>query len=241
MSRLFPDRVFVALAPSRLTVERRRGGLGRAGVETQHLACDPRPGSQSWQGALAALSAIELPPCRVTLELSNHFVRYALVPWSGALATPAEEEAYVRHHFGMIHGERAKAWAVRATGAAPGAPRLASAVDRALLEAISAIFKGRRGVTLASIQPQLMGRFNAWRDAVPPSGAWVVMAEPDRACIALHGRAGWRSVQNAKGSWRGLLERERYRVDGDIPDVVLLAGASAPAGDGAWKFRAMAQ
>jgi len=229
VSRLFPDSVVVGLAPSQITLGRRSA-----------LACDPALGSEPWHGAVAALHSAPLANCRITVELSSHFVRYAVVPWSNALATAQEEEAYARHHFAKIHGERAKHWVVRASEAARGAPRLASAVDRGLLEQLRAAVKGKPRARLVSIQPQLMSRFNAWRQVIPPQGAWVVLAEPDRACVALHDRAGWRSVQNARGDWRALLDRERARADADAPDVVLLGGASAPAGDGAWRFREMA-
>lgn len=228
MSRLFSDAVLVGLAPAHITIAGKRVG-----------ACEPEPGSPPWQGAVAALAAAPLANCRVSVELSSRFVRYVLVPWSSALATDAEEEAYVRHHFARIHGERAKEWAVRSSEAARGAPRLASAVDRALLDQIRAAVAGKPGAKLVSIRPQLMSRFNAWRRAVPAQGAWVVLAEPDRACIALHGSRGWRSVQNAKGDWRALLERERLRIEGEIPGLVLLGGAPVPAGHGPWRFRGM--
>ena len=68
------------------------------------------------------------------------------------------------------------------------------------------------------------------------AGAWLVLAEPERACLALHGDTGWRSVQNAKGEWLTLLERERFRVH-DVPSLVLLAGARAPSDAGTWQFR----
>jgi hypothetical protein len=220
------ESLTVAFAPAELTV---RG---------ERIACDPAYGSEPWQGALERLKQTDLGSGRVTVELSSHFVRYALVPWSEALATPAEEEVYVRHHFAKIHGERAKGWTVRSTEAAPGEPRLASAVDAALIASLKEAFKGKKA-KLVSIQPALMGRFNAWRREVPRSGAWLVLAEPERACIALHDARGWRAVQNTKGEWRAALERERHRAEGEVPRLVLLGGAAAPAADAVWQFRAM--
>jgi len=227
VSRLFPERLSIELAPDALTV----GG--------KRIACDPRHGAERWHGALAALGELPLGKCRVAVELSNHFVRYALIPWSDALASAAEEEAYVRHHFAKIHGERAKSWAVRASAAPAGAPRLASAVDAGLIEAIKKSFAGKKA-KLVSIQPALMSRYNACRNALPAQGAWLVVAEADRACVALHGARAWRTVQNAKGDWRTLLERERHRVEGEIPELVLLAGAPAPAAEAGWTFQAIA-
>ena len=225
-SSLFPESLTVGFAPAELVV---RG---------EKLRCDPDYGAEAWHGALERLKGLDLGNARVTIELSSHLVRYALVPWSDALATPAEEEVYVRHHFARIHGEKAKAWAVRATEAPPGAPRLASAVDASLIASLKDAFRGKKA-TLVSIQPALMRRFNAARKSVPKDGAWLVIAEPERACIALHGGSHWRAVQNTKGEWRAALERERHRVEGEVPSLVLLAGVAVPSNDDAFRFQAL--
>ena len=225
MSRLFPERLIVRLSP------------GKVLVGDKPVGCDPSLGSEPWQGAVAVLKSLEWTrPCRVTVVLSNHFVRYAVVPWSTGLSSPAEEEAYLRHHFGRIHGERAKAWSLRASEAPADSPRLASAVDTALIEALKSVFPNSGNAKLVSVQPELMEAANRWRDAIPAGGAWLVLAEPERACLALHGDKGWRSVQNAKGEWLTLLERERFRQP-EVPSVVLLAGARAPREAGSWQFR----
>ena len=241
MSRLFPDRLLLELAPASITLARLRGPLHKQRMEKRSLACDPAYGNEPWQGAIAALKSLEFKePCKVTLVLSSQFVRYAVVPWSGALATAAEEDAYLRHYFVKIHGERAKTWVLRASEGAAGAARLASAIDAALLEEIRNSFPRGGKAKLSSVQPQLMSRFNQHRKSVPAGGAWLVIAEPDRACVALHVGGGWRSVQSGKGPWLDLLERERFRVhagDGELPNVVLITGAPAPSPQGAWQFR----
>jgi len=230
---LFPERVRVRLAPAEVLA----GG--------RSIACDPAFGAEPWQGAVAALKSLEwTEPCRVTVVLSNHFVRYAVIPWSDGLVTPAEEQAYLRHHFGKIHGERAKSWTPRASEDRRGVPRLASAIDTALLEELKNAFPKDGKAQLASVQPELMEAANRWRDAIPPGGAWLVLAEPERACLAMHREGGWRSVQNAKGDWLTLLDRERYRLhgtDGEVPELVLLAGASAPQESDGWQFRELAE
>ena len=85
-----------------------------------------------------------------------------------------------------------------------------------------------------------MAAFNRWRRAIPAGGAWLVLADEDRACVALHGGASWRAVHNGKGDWLALLDRERHRVEGDVPSTVLVAGARAPANQGTWQFRELA-
>jgi hypothetical protein len=226
---LFPDKVNVVLGPSEVS------------IGAKNIGCDAGFGSEPWQGALAALASHAFEaPCRLTVVLANAFVRYAVVPWSEGLDTPEEEDAYVRHHFAKVYGERAREWELRASETAPGAPRLASAVDRRLIEELKALFPKSGKAKLASVQPQLMRAFNECRGSIPAGGAWLVLAEPERACIALHGRAGWAGVVNGKGAWQELLDRERYRLAEETPDVVLLAGARAPESPAHWKFRELA-
>jgi hypothetical protein len=215
VSRLFPERVTAGLAPAAVTV----------GART--IDCDPAFGAAPWDGAIAALRAIEWKErCRVSVVLSNHFVRYALVPWNEALGDPAEEEAYVRHHFARIHGERAKSWALRWSTERAGAPRLASAIDRALLDAVKQSCGAGGKARLVSIQPALMAAANAARRAVPASGAWLVCGDAERACVALHAQGAWRSVQNAKGAWLTALEREWLRHAPNAPRLALLVGSA---------------
>lgn len=177
---------------------------------------------------------------RVSVVLSNHFVRYALVPWSAELSGDAEEEAYVRHHFVRVYGDRAKAWSFRASPAPGAAPRLASAIDANLLAALRSAFAKKRA-KLVSVQPALMAVFNRARSAIPASGAWLVMAEPDRACIALHSGGRWQAVSNGRGEWLPLLERERHRIGGAAPDLVLFHTTGPAANDApGWKVKALA-
>jgi hypothetical protein len=226
VSRLFPERLRIGLAPAEISLDGKR------------LACDPGLGREPWQGAVQALKGQSLRAGNVTVVLSNHFVRYALVPWSDALAGPAEEEAYLRHHFARIHGERAKSWLLRSSDDAPGAPRLCSAIDRDLLEELRACFPKRGKARLVSVQPQLMAVFNRSRGAIPRSGAWLMLVEADRACAALHAKGRWQSVQNARGEWLALLERERHRAAGAVPDLVLLhADPAFPADAPGWKLQ----
>jgi len=135
----------------------------------------------------------------------------------------------VRHHFARIHGERAKAWALRWSD--NGDTRLASAIDHALLDGLKQALP-----RLGSVQPYLMEAINRCRAAVPKSGAWLALVEEERACIALHADGRWRSVQNARGAWLDILERERHRAAGEAPQLALLAGADAEPAPG-WTFR----
>lgn len=230
MPRFFPERLRIGLAPHEVSLVLERGLLKKAKVKDDVVPCDGGFGARPWDGALAVLAACDAAQLPAAVVLSNHFVRYAVVPWSDALDGEAEEEAYVRHHFAKVHGERAGAWALRWTG--HGESRLASAIDRALLEALKQALP-----RLVSVQPYLMAAVNQCRTSIPKSGAWLTLVEADRACIALHAGGRWRSVQNAKGAWLDLLDRERHRVHGEAPQLALLAGARVEGEASGWTFR----
>ena len=100
MSRLWPERAVLTLSPAQASVGDAEALAGRArGVRRSKVA--------------ALRGRVD-----VTVVLSNHFVRYAVLPAQDGAATPEEELALARFQFAKIHGERAKGWEVRVCEAA---------------------------------------------------------------------------------------------------------------------------
>ena len=157
----------------------------------------------------------------VTLILSNHFARYTIVQPQND-ATPEEELALARFQFAKIHGERAKAWEVRLSRAGSG-PCLACAIDASLLERLKACFPKGGKARLVSVQPALMAAYNRARGRIPREGAWLLLIEAGRACLARLAAQGWASVHHvAESDWQHTIERERSRAGGQsLPELVL--------------------
>lgn len=196
MSPLWPERLTVALEP--LAPE------------------EPQP----WQGALEDLArriAGLRKRVHVTVVLSNHFVRYAVLPEQDGAATPEEELALARFHLAKIHGERVKGWEVRVS------ERLACAIDAGLLQGLKNCFSKNEKSRLVSVQPRLMAAYNGARRRIPREGAWLVLAERGRTCLARVAARGWASVHNGRETdAEALLERERSRALGEpLPSLVL--------------------
>jgi hypothetical protein len=196
-NRWWPERVLITLSPAGDCVGDR----------------------EPWRGALEALKRkVSTLKNRtdVSVVLSNHFARYALVPPADG-ATADEELALARFHFARIHGERAKSWEVRLSGG------IACAIDTQLLSELKEIFSKQKKIKLVSVQPYLMHAYNQWRPRIPRAGAWLVLAEPERVCLARLSAQGWASVHNGRETdWEQLLERERNRASGEpLPALVL--------------------
>lgn len=244
-----PDQV--ALLP----LSRRLGlrGLRRTIDEPHIVSCDCASGVPPWRAALHALETT-LPgfangKIAATVILSNHFLRYAMVPWRAELADAEEDLSYARHCFAKVYGQASQQWELRLSQGVPEAPRLASAVDAELLDALKGVFDGSR-VDLFSIQPHLMAAFNGFRGRMRQRSAWFALLEPGNLCLTLlhHGR--WMRVRSLRigSDWREdllqILEREAYLADyPEVPNEVYLWGAepSDPAllEVGPWQFHVL--
>jgi hypothetical protein len=252
LKRTLRDRILIAFAPDSLSLVRLQGVFRPRVSEKRTLACDPALGPEPWRGAVAALSqlaeGIRDANAIVTVVLSNHFARYAMIPWSAGLSNAEEETAFVRYCFAKVHGERSKDWDLRLSRAPTGSARIASAVDSALVQAIRASFPAGAKARLASVQPYLMSAFNRWRALVKGARAWFLLIEPQRACLAHLENGRWTTVRNTRGSfddpprWAELLERERHLVGGSgTPDSVYVhahPGWEAPSAEAqGWTFK----
>jgi hypothetical protein len=255
VSRLLRDRLLVSLAPGAVALARAARGL-RPCIDSKHvIECDPAFGAEPWQGAADTLAkAIE--PIRdervdVTVVLSNHFARYAVVPSDTAITSLDEELALARFHFTKIYGERARNWDVRTGNGRHGAPRIASAVDAALIQAVRACFPGNGKARLVSVQPYLMSAFNLWRDTMAKEDAWLLLVEPQRACLALIADGAWSTVQASNGEfpapedWALLLDRQQLRTGAASASRTVLVHApdsrrTVSIETGGWKFVGLA-
>ncbi len=199
MLPLWRDRVCFALTPDALNWVRVARGVRPAVVAKNSGSCAAGANGAPWQGALQLLQGVLATQAAAdaTVILSNHFVRYALVPWSDALNGADEELAFARHCFARVYGDAAADWEVRLSDGKPGATRVASAVDRQLVEALRSAFE-RSGVVLRSVQPFLMNSFNRWRGEFRRRDGWFIIAERGRYCCAAIEKQQWRTVRSGK-------------------------------------------
>lgn len=187
----------IGLAPERIFV---------TGAKSIDLAA----GDGGWAAALEALPEVLKGTSgspQVSLVLADQFVRYALLPHNDALKTDEQWAALARHRFSVLHGPRADEWDVKIAVTAPHGPRLACAMDRALLHALVGIFH-KSGARLASVQPFLVAAFNRIRRRVGHGSCWIVVEETGRLTLALIQRGAWVAIRarRSDAQWRKVLE-----------------------------------
>lgn len=218
MSLLLHDELRITLSPGKVAMERLARGLHPRVVARHAVACavpgqDEAPWAKVLQGLESGLREMGGTKSDAQIVLSNHFVRYALVPWSDQISDQDEEQAFIRLCFTKTYGADAQHWALRMSPNGYGESQVACAIDQDLLEGLERIVTAH-GAKLVSLQPYLMTMFNQWRQELPDSAAWFVVAEPGRLCVSQLRKGRWQTLRTVKAGsdWyqalQKLLERE---------------------------------
>jgi hypothetical protein len=245
VSPLWRDEIGIYVAPHKLTLTRLARGarpksVGAANWSNELVA------DIHWSAALGALDSFLRKPdwqgAVARIVLSDHWVRYAMVPYSAALSGAAERLTHARHVLTDIYGEIVAEWTVTLAPARPGAAQVMCAVPTALIDELRAILM-RHKIPLKSLQPQLVCAYNHWRAQLPNGGAWFVSVEQGSLAAARLGNNGWDRVHSVRigADWTVELHRlqtfgrlasvqaQQGRVYVDAPAALrIAAGASGP-------------
>lgn len=212
MSPLWRDQLVAVLCPDRVALVRTRHGR-RCALQLQ--AEQPCAGSD-WKAAVAALAALLARPGQgpgdLTVLLSNHFVRYLLVPWRAEVGTPAELAALASICCDETFGGEAGGRLVTTSAERAPSARMAAGLDAGLVSGLQAA-AAASPLRLVSVQPYLAAAFNRLHRLLPRRDFVFVVAEPTRSCLLVATGGRWRSVRNTGGACRPLdlahlIERE---------------------------------
>ncbi len=244
---LCPERIALLHTERKLTL---RGYQSDVRAERNILCETAADAEMPWHNAVRTLGttlpSLAQRKMAVNVTLSNHFMRYLLVPWFDNMSDE-EELVFARHCFKERYGSAADAWSVRISPGKPGVAALASAVDSSLLEELHGLLEGM-SLDIKSIQPHLMVAFNSCRTSLEGCSAWVALLEPGNLCLAAlqKGQLVWIRQLRIGDAWQkelpAILEREAYLVDAEVAmDEVFLwaphfAEMDIPA-EGRWRMQ----
>lgn len=233
------NEVRIGLTPERVTLARvsRRW---RAKVVAKQLVDCAATEPADWRACIKALElAVQEPAwqgAEASVVISNHFVRYALVPWSEHLITDEEKHAWIKHHFVELYGEPGAPAEYRWSEDRPDVRCVASAIEAEFMGRIRAAFEGT-SLRLHSVQPYLMAVFNRWKRRIQGAPAWLVLPENGRVCIATVANNQWRKITSrpVARDWESdmslMLGRELMLSENETPAVVLAYAPDAQSMD----------
>ena len=220
MLRLWRDQVRIALCPDRVITTRYKAGL-RPNMVAKNI--QKYSGADTgWQAALHLLEAVldnpEWQNSDATLILSNHFIRFLMLPWSDVELDEAEQNSLLQQRFIEVYGETSEIWDVRLNEGAFGFPSLACAMQTSMLGQIKSAFAAS-SLKLKSVQPYLMTAFNLCRKNLGKGTAWFILAEQGIFCIGLLHKGRWQRIKLRVNEQEGfdeairVLEREMLLAD----------------------------
>lgn len=218
MSPLWRDEIAIRFAPGELVVTRMRRGLRptpmgdvRRNVEEFTLT--------DWRAALAVLevclSESAWQRADVRIVLSNHWTRYAIVPWVNEITTEDERLAHARICLANVYGGVVDQWHVGLSQAPPGATRIACAIPGELLDALRATVEAN-GSRLVSVRPQLIASYNSWLRHLDNAAGWFVNLDEGSLAAARLFEGGWDRVYSARIGTDWSLELQRLRTFGRL-------------------------
>ena len=156
---------------------------------------------ESWRTAVDILTAALREPRgrigRVEIVLSDHFVRYLLIPWSEGLVGDGERLGFARLAFRDVYGHVADTWDLCLDEQPAGQASFACAVDRALASSLRELV-ARAGGHLTALIPSLSECINRQRPALNAPEFCLAAAEPGRVTLAFHSRGGWQAVRSRR-------------------------------------------
>lgn len=239
MSLSPPDRLQILLAPSRVHCARVTGARARL-LQAASLGCAGSAGGELWRaplnalGGLLAASSSRAASCTVTL--SSNFVRYVMLPWQPALRGEAEALAAARHAFEERYGRVMTAsWEVQLSQPGYGLPRLACAIDRALVEGVRAACDAAN-VRVTGMQPLLPAAFDHWRSHCKEDRYWFAVVEPGRlslariadgACRAVHTQ---RTMDDPAAELEAMIARDSVAAPGTANERLYVCAPQARLG-----------
>jgi hypothetical protein len=218
VSPLWRDEVAILIAPRQLVLTRMSRGLRpRCSADLR------RPVDESvsldWRPALKALanclSEAGWQDANARVVLANHWARYAVVPWANDIANEEERLAHARICLANIYGNVAEQWRIGLSHAAPGAARIACAVEDDLIDEVSAAASAH-GLRVVSVQPQLVASFNGWRHKLEDASGWFVNIDEGALAAARLVGGGWDRVYSARIGTDWSLELQRLRTFGRL-------------------------
>lgn len=209
MLPLWRDQLRIGIAPDRLILVRIGKGLRPKITEKQVVKCAPQS-DRHWESPLDLLAKCLTEPkwqnATASVIVSNHFVRYQIVPWSPDITGELEQTAFVKHCFTKVYGETTNNWALSYCESPAGSPGIASAIDQSLLDGLKkSALQGK--LRLHSVQPFLMPAFNQNRQLFKEDSAWLVILEKEKFCISLFHEQKWQSI-NTK-----LIEKDDWATE----------------------------
>lgn len=251
MSLSWRDHTAVFVGADAVHAAHYPGRFARSAPRRSRVALVERgnPAQNVAEALREALAGVQARRGDATVIVSNHYVRFALVPDAGKLRNDAERELAARHTLHAVYGDAANGWRVVLDGATGKGAAVAAGIDTALVETVVATLTAAH-LRARALRPLFASALDTARRALGNGPAWFGVAEPGRLALAYVERGTWQSLRSHRlrrdlaEELPLLLEQDRLtglvRGGGETNGRVVLASSDAVAPDlpaGSWTIQ----
>jgi hypothetical protein len=179
------DGLTIAVQPDAVRVQRhRRGWKRRADVPVSvAVGVGASAAAACGQAVGQALAAGEPRAFDARVVLSNHLVRYAVVPGAAELRNDVERDAAARHAMSATYGDMAGRWRVVLDASGASDDALAAAIDEDLCAGLTEQLKAA-GARRLHIEPLFAFAMNRSTRSVTARTGWLAVVERGRIVLA---------------------------------------------------------
>ncbi|MDO9052831.1 MAG: hypothetical protein Q7U37_02705 [Gallionella sp.] len=190
MSPLWRNQLRVVLCPDQVIILGLGRGLRPKVFLQAILPCVPASDLPGWQPALDAFAywlssrdSNEMGKTDVTVILSSHFVRFAVMPFSSDVTRRDEQRILAQIMFEDIYGELSGQWTLEIGQGGYGEATLIAAVDTLLLDKITTLLNSS-ALRLNAITPYFVSAFNGFCGQLQASGGLFAVVETGLMVVA---------------------------------------------------------
>ncbi|NQZ53778.1 MAG: hypothetical protein HRT93_05935 [Piscirickettsiaceae bacterium] len=164
----------IAITPDSITIN--SGDKENRVIDTENVS--------SWAQVLIKLenNAATIKPGSIRFILSNHYVRYAVLPWQPDVFSQQDWQSLAENYMRTLYGNDIDNWTIRIAMQGYGQPLVISAIDQLLLMRLEALAQQYKW-TIEAIEPALMSVMNHYHHKIKKHD-WLMLAEPQRLLLA---------------------------------------------------------
>lgn len=205
MSRLWCDQIQIFFAPGRVDMVRAFRGIKPKLSSKISEVHGYQPDAVTWDASMRQLEHIiekedassSLEGAEMVITLSNHFMRYAVIPPQREMLHPTELFAYANFHMREVYGERVEDWLISISDEDPYSGTVCAAITRDLYNKFKEL-ASRYRIKLKQIEPYLTAAFDQWCKSFDDKRLWFVVIEPGRLCMALFSHGSWQGIRSQR-------------------------------------------
>ena len=170
--------VSIALTPEGITIN--------SGSKPSFIAVQAEmlAGPSSWGPVLTELAnnTAKIAVRRVKFILSNHYIRYAVLPWQAGIFSQQDWQSLAENHMRILYGDVINSWKTSVAMQGYGQPLVISAIDHLLLEGLEEL-ASQSNWKIDVVEPAFITISNHYHHTIKKN-AWLMMIEPQRILLA---------------------------------------------------------